>query len=150
MLTALAVVTATVVGTMVGVEFAVAVFVNPIFLRLPAGPALQARADGGRVLGRVMPFWYVASLILTVGLAVAVQGGSATSAAAAAAGLLAVSVILSVTLLVPINNRSVTWTADSHPADWREQHQRWDRLHYARVAIITAGFVLTLVAATLA
>ena len=150
MLTALAVVTATVVGTMVGVEFAVAVFVNPIFLRLPAGPALQARADGGRVLGRVMPFWYVASLILTVGLAVAVQGASATSAAAAAAGLLAVSVILSVTLLVPINNRSVTWTADSHPADWREQHQRWDRLHYARVAIITAGFVLTLVAATLA
>ena len=97
-----------------------------------------------------MPFWYVASLILTVGLAVAVQGASATSAAAAAAGLLAVSVILSVTLLVPINNRSVTWTADSHPADWREQHQRWDRLHYARVAIITAGFVLTLVAATLA
>ncbi len=150
MLTALAVVTATVVGTMVGVEFAVAVFVNPIFLRLPAGPAMQARADGGRVLGRVMPFWYIASLILTVGLAVAAQGASATSAAGAAAGLLAVSVILSVTLLVPINNRSVTWTADSHPADWREQHQRWDRLHYARVAIITAGFVLTLVAATLA
>ena len=150
MLTTLAVITATVFGVMVGVEFAVAVFVNPIFLRLPAGPALQARADGGRVLGRVMPFWYVASLILTVGLAVAVQGASATSAAAAAAGLLAVSVILSVTLLVPINNRSVTWTADSHPADWREQHQRWDRLHYARVAIITAGFVLALVAATLA
>jgi hypothetical protein len=150
MFTALAVVTATVVGTMVGVEFAVAVFVNPIFLRLPAGPAIQARADGGRVLGRVMPFWYIASLILTVALAVAVQGASATSAAAVAAGLLAVSVILSITLLVPINNRSATWTADSHPADWREQNQRWDRLHYARVAIITAGFVLTLVAATLA
>ena len=64
------------------------------------------------------------------------------------AGLLAVSVILSVTLLVPINNRSVTWTADSHPADWREQHQRWDRLHYARVAILITALVLTLVAVT--
>jgi hypothetical protein len=149
MFTALAVVTATVVGTMVGVEFAVAVFVNPIFLRLPAGASMQARADGGRVLGRVMPFWYIASLILTVGLAVAVEGATATSAAAVAAGLLAVSVIMSITLLVPINNRSVTWTADSHPADWREQQQRWDRLHYARVAIITAGFVLAVVAATL-
>src|SRR3984957_248068 len=53
MLTTLAVITATVVGVMVGVEFAVAVFVNPILLRLPAGPALEARADGGRVLGRV-------------------------------------------------------------------------------------------------
>jgi hypothetical protein len=149
MFTALAVVTATVVGTMVGVEFAVAVFVNPIFLRLPAGASMQARADGGRVLGRVMPFWYIASLILTVGLAVAVEGATATSAAAVGAGLLAVSVIMSITLLVPINNRSVTWTADSHPADWREQQQRWDRLHYARVAIITGGFVLAVVAATL-
>lgn len=48
MLHALAIVTATVVGTMVGVEFAVAVFVNPILLRLPAGPSLEARADGAR------------------------------------------------------------------------------------------------------
>jgi hypothetical protein len=33
---------------------------------------------------------------------------------------------------------------------WREQQQRWDRLHYARVAIIIAGLVLTLVATTVA
>ena len=48
---------------------------------------------------------------------------------------------------MPINNRSVTWTADDHPADWREQQQRWDRLHYLRVAILIAAFVLALVAA---
>ena len=148
MLTTLAVVTATVVGTMVGVEFAVAVFVNPILLRLPAGPSLEARADGARVLGRVMPFWYFGSLILTAGLAAATWGRSAAGAAIAAAALLAVSVVMSVALLVPINNRSVTWTADDHPDDWREQQQRWDRLHYVRVAIIIVAFVLTLVAAT--
>jgi Domain of unknown function (DUF1772) len=150
MLTALAITTTTVVGTMVGVEFAVAVFVNPIFLRLPAGAALQARADGGRVLGRVMPFWYVVSLVLIAGLAAATWGrpGAGAGAAVAAAALLAVSVVMSVALLVPINNRSVTWTADDHPDDYREQQQRWDRLHYARVAIIVAGFVLTVAAAT--
>jgi hypothetical protein len=150
MLTTLAVVATTVVGTMVGVEFAVAVFVNPIFLRLPAGAALQARADGGRVLGRVMPFWYVGSLLLTAGLAAATWGRSAAGAGAAtaAAALLAVSVVMSVALLVPINNRSVTWTASDHPDDYREQQQRWDRLHYVRVAIIVAAFVLTAVAAT--
>ncbi len=150
MLTTLAVITATVVGVMVGVEFAVAVFVNPILLRLPAGSSLQARADGGRVLGRVMPFWYIGSLLLTAWLTAAKWGGPAGGAAAAAAALLAVSVVMSVTLLVPISNRSATWTADHYPADWREQHQRWDRLHYARVAIIVAGFVLTLVAGTVA
>jgi anthrone oxygenase-like protein len=149
-LTTLAVITATVVGVMVGVEFAVAVFINPILLRLPAGPALKARAGGARVLGRVMPFWYVGSLLLTAWLAAAKWGGSAGAAAVAAAALLVVSVVMSVTLLVPIASRSATWTADDHPADWREQHQRWDRLHYARVAIIVAAFVLTLVAGTVA
>jgi uncharacterized membrane protein len=150
MLTTLAVITATVVGVMVGVEFAVAVFVNPILLRLPAGASLEARADGARVLGRVMPFWYVGSLLLTVWLAAVTWGGPAGGAAVAAAALLAVSVVMSVTLLVPIAKRSAMWTADHHPADWREQQQRWDRLHYARVAIIVAAFVLTLVAGIVA
>ena len=68
--------------------------------------------------------------------------------AVAAAALLVVSVVMSIAVLVPINNRSITWTADHHPADWREQQQRWDRLHYLRVAIIIAAFVLALVAAT--
>jgi hypothetical protein len=69
---------------------------------------------------------------------------------ARAAALLIVSVVMSVTLLVPINNRVITWTADDHPADYREQTQRWNRLHYARVAVIVAGFVLILVAGTVA
>jgi hypothetical protein len=57
---------------------------------------------------------------------------------------------MSITLLVPINSRSATWTADHHRADWREQQQCWDRLHYARIAIIVAAFVRTLVAGTVA
>ena len=150
MLTTLAVITATVFGVMVGVEFAVAVFVGPILRRLPVGSWIEASADGGRVLGRVMPFWYIASLLLVVWLAAVTWGGPAGGAAVAAAALLAVSVVMSITLLVPINNRSATWTADHHPADYREQQQRWDRLHYARVAIIVAAFVLTLVAGTVA
>jgi hypothetical protein len=56
---------------------------------------------------------------------------------------------MSVALLVPINKRAVTWTANDHPADYRAQQRRWDRLHYARVAIIVAGLVLTAAAATL-
>jgi uncharacterized membrane protein len=150
MLHTLAVVTGTVIGIMVGVEFAVAVFVNPMLLRLPAGPSLEARADSGRVLGRVMPFWYIGSLILAAVLAGVTWGKPAAGAAIAAAVLLAVTVVMSVALLVPINNRSIGWTADDHPDDWREQHRRWDRLHYVRVAILVAALVLTLVAAVTA
>jgi uncharacterized membrane protein len=150
LLNTLAVITATVLGVMVGVEFAVAVFVGPMLRRLPVGSWIEANADGARVLGRVMPFWYIGSLLLVAWLAAVTWGGSAGDAAVAAAALLVVSVVMSVTLLVPIANRSATWTADHHPADWREQQQRWDRLHYARVAIIVAGFVLTLIAGVLA
>src|ERR1700759_5860728 len=148
MFNALAVVTTTVVGLMVGVEFALAVFVNPMLLQLAVGPGQQARAWGARVLGRVMPFWYFASLILVAGLAAAGWDKPGAGAAVASAALLVVSVVMSITLLVPINNRSMTWTAEHHPADWREQQRRWDRLHDLRVYSLIAALVLALVAAT--
>ncbi|GAA1858606.1 DUF1772 domain-containing protein [Brevibacterium marinum] len=141
----LAVITTTVVGLMVGVEFAVAFVINPITHRLPVAASLAARTDGGRMLGRTMPFWYIGSLVLTVGLAV-LTWGLTTTLALIAAGLLAISVIMSILLLVPINNRSLSWTAEDHPEDWREQYRRWDRWHYVRVAIIVAAFVLIAVA----
>ncbi|WP_350270084.1 DUF1772 domain-containing protein [Brevibacterium sp. CBA3109] len=144
----LAVITTTVIGLMVGVEIAVAFVINPIMLRLPAAASLAARADGGRILGRTMPFWYTGSLILTVTLAVLAWGTPTTTLALIAAGFLALSVVMSVLLLVPINNRSLAWTAEDHPEDWREQFRRWDRLHYVRLAIIIAAFVLITVAAT--
>ncbi|MFB2598478.1 anthrone oxygenase family protein [Herbiconiux sp. P17] len=149
MTSVLAIITTTVVGLMVGVEFSVAFVINPIMVRLPAGPSIAARADGGRMLGRVMPFWYIGSFLLTVALAVATWGTTTATTALVAAVLLAASVVMSLLVLVPINNRSKTWTAESHPDDWREQQQRWDRLHYARVALIVAAFALVAVAATL-
>ena len=143
----IAVVTVVVVGMLVGVEFAVAVFVNPIFDRLPNDGGLAARTDGARLLGRVMPFWYIGSTVLAV-VAALVLAGSGRWWWFTGAGLLVVSVLLSVTLLVPINDRVQKWSTDAAPADWRSQVGRWDRLHYARVAVITAGFVLMTIAAT--
>lgn len=145
----LAVVTTTVFGLMVGVEFSVAFVINPILLRLPAGPSLSARADGGRMLGRVMPFWYIGSLLLTVALTAVTWGSPTATVALAAAALLALSVIISLLLLVPINNRAQGWTPENHPKDWKEQQQRWDRLHYGRVAIIVVAFVLLAAAVTM-
>lgn len=144
----LAVITTTVVGLMVGVEFAVAFVINPITHRLPVAASLAARADGGRMMGRAMPFWYIGSLVLTLALTAVSWGMPTATLALIATGLLAISVLMSVLLLVPINNRSLTWTAEDHPADWREQYQRWDRLHYVRVVVIVAAFALIAVAAT--
>ncbi|MER7845393.1 DUF1772 domain-containing protein [Kitasatospora sp. NPDC096077] len=145
MLTALEVFTTVAVGLMVGVELSVAFVMNRIFAALPEDAGQQARAHGGRMLGALMPFWYIGSVVLAGVWAVAGRQHG-TGLVLTAAALLVVSVLMSVLLLVPINNRSKTWTPENRPADWKEQSDRWDRYHYARVAVIVAAFTLLVTA----
>ncbi|WP_460067860.1 anthrone oxygenase family protein [Streptomyces sp. YKOK-I1] len=148
MLTALEIVTTVVVGLMVGVEFAVAFVINPIFDALPEDSGQLGRAHGGRMLGAVMPFWYIGSLVLAAVWAVAGWHHDGAGLVVVAAALLILSVIMSILLLVPINNRGKTWTPENRPADWKEQMRRWDRYHYVRVAVIIAAFALLVTART--
>lgn len=146
MLVALEVFTVVVVGLMVGVEFSVAFVINPILTGLPRDSAVRARAHGGRMLGAVMPFWYIGSLVLIVVGAVVGWHRPGAGLLVVAAALLLVSVVMSVLLLVPINNRGRTWTEENLPEDWKEQMNRWDRYHYVRVAVIIAAFTLLVTA----
>ncbi|MEV5528088.1 DUF1772 domain-containing protein [Streptomyces prunicolor] len=150
MLNALEVFTTVVVGLMVGVEFSVAFVMNRIFNALPKDSGQLGRAHGGRMLGAVMPFWYIGSLALSAVWAVAAWHHPGTGLVVTAAALLIVSVIMSILLLVPINNRGKTWTPENRPADWKEQMNRWDRFHYVRVAVIITAFALLATAATFA
>ncbi|MFB8077328.1 MULTISPECIES: anthrone oxygenase family protein [unclassified Streptomyces] len=148
MLNALEVFTTVVVGLMVGVEFSVAFVINPIFNALPEDSGQLGRAHGGRMLGAVMPFWYIGSLVLAAVWAVAGWGQGGAGLVVTAGALLIVSVIMSILLLVPINNRGKTWTPENRPADWKDQMKRWDRYHYVRVAVIIAAFTLLVAART--
>ncbi|MFE0733210.1 anthrone oxygenase family protein [Streptomyces antibioticus] len=148
MLTALEVFTTVAVGLMVGVEFSVAFVMNRIFNALPEDAGQLARAHGARILGALMPFWYTGSLILSTLWAIAGHDRDGTAPVITAAALLTVSVIMSLLLLVPINNRSKTWTPQNRPTDWKEQMNRWDRYHYARVAVIVTAFTLLTTALT--
>ncbi|MGW1252828.1 anthrone oxygenase family protein [Streptomyces sp. NPDC002535] len=148
MLNALEVFTTVVVGLMVGVEFSVAFVINPIFNALPEDSGQLGRAHGGRMLGAVMPFWYIGSLVLAAVWAVAGWGQGGAGLVVTAGALLIVSVIMSILLLVPINNRGKTWTPENRPADWKDQMKRWDRYHYVRVDVIIAAFTLLVAART--
>ncbi|MEY9874887.1 putative membrane protein [Streptacidiphilus sp. MAP12-33] len=146
MLSALQVFTTVVVGLMVGVEFAVLFVVNPILDALPEDSGQLGHAHGGRMLGAVMPFWYIGSLLLSAVWAVAAWHHHGTGLVVAAGALLVLSVVMSVLLLVPINNRNKTWTPENRPEDWKEQLNRWLRFHYVRVAVIIAAFTLLVTA----
>ncbi|MDD7811513.1 DUF1772 domain-containing protein [Mycobacterium sp. CSUR Q5927] len=123
-----------VTGILVGAEFAVAAFLNPILGRLPDDARRAARADGARMLGRLMPFWYFAAFALLV--AVAVVADSQRRLVGTGVGLMAVAVLLSVAVLVPINNRIAAGEVSTRLV------ARWDRLHWLRVVILAALFVV--------
>jgi uncharacterized membrane protein len=148
MFNALEVVTTVVVGLLVGVEFSVAFVVNPILNALPEDSSQLGHAHGGRMLGAVMPFWYIGSLVLVGIWAVAGWDHDGAGLVVAAGALLALSVVMSLLLLVPINNRNKTWNAGNRPADWKQQLNRWERFHYVRVAVIVAAFALLVTALT--
>ncbi|WRZ87636.1 DUF1772 domain-containing protein [Streptomyces sp. NBC_01007] len=148
MLNALEVVTTVVVGVMVGVEFSVAFVMNPIFNALPEDSNQLAHSHGGRMLGAVMPFWYIGSLVLVAVWAVAGRHHHGTGLVVTAGALLLLSVAMSILLLVPINNRGKTWTPENRPADWKQQLNRWNRFHYVRVAVLIAAFTLLVAALT--
>ncbi|KJY18318.1 DUF1772 domain-containing protein [Streptomyces katrae] len=146
MLSAVEVVTTVVVGVMVGVEFSVVFVMNRILNALPEDSGQLGHAHGGRILGALMSFWYVGSLVLSAIWAIAGWHHHGAGLVVTAAGLLLVSVVMSVLLLVPINNRNKTWTPGNRPADWKEQLRRWERYHYVRVAVIIAAFTLLVAA----
>ncbi|MEH0549000.1 DUF1772 domain-containing protein [Streptomyces sp. B21-105] len=148
MLNALEVFTTVVIGVMVGVEFSVAFVINPILNALPEDSRNLGHAHGGRMLGAVMPVWYIGSLVLVAVWAVAGWHHGGTHLVVSAAGLLILSVVMSILLLVPINNRNKAWTPENRPADWKEQLNRWNRFHYVRVAVIIAAFTLLVAALT--
>lgn len=148
MLNTLEVFTTVIVGVMVGVEFSVAFVMNPILNALPGDSGQLGHAHAGRMLGAVMPFWYVTSLVLSAVWAIARWHHHGTGLVITAAALLTLSVIMSILLLVPINNLNKTWTPDNRPADWKQQLNRWNRYHYARVAVIIAAFTLLAAALT--
>jgi len=146
MLQALQVLTTVSVGVMVGVEFSVAFVMNRILNALPEDSSQLGHAHGGRMLGAVMPVWYIGSLVLVGIWAVAGWHHHGSGLVVTAGALLVLSVVMSVLLLVPINNRNKTWTPESRPADWKQQLNRWERFHYVRVAVIIAAFALLVVA----
>jgi uncharacterized membrane protein len=136
-------------GTMVGNEFAVAVFFHPRISRLDDATHVRAVQTLALALGTVMPFWYALTLILSLAVTFVScpEGTSARTLALIASALFAGSVVYSVLGPVPINNKVAKWHPDSLPSNWRKLRERWDRLHAFRVVILMVAFLLLVAAA---
>jgi uncharacterized membrane protein len=134
-------------GAMVGNEFAVAAFVHPSFTKLP-DPAHEVAAGSlARILGRIMPFWYALTLLLSIANAVLrwryVHELDLWILSACA--LWGVAIVSTIIWLVPINNRVASWTPESLPSNWRNDRKRWDLLHRWRTLLLFAALVCLVV-----
>jgi len=138
--------TATVVGLMAGSEFAVATFIDPQLRRLGDSAHAQTATLLAGVLGKSMPVWYGLALVLILGAAFEHRPFTSGpgSFIVLAAVLWAVTIVFSVTMLVPINNRIAKMNPE-HPYDcWLQDRSRWDQLHQVRVALLIMAFLLLL------
>lgn len=142
------IITAVIVTTMVGNEFAIAAFVHPQLYRLPSTEHARVASLLARVLGGFMPFWYGLCLLLLIGAAYEHRplSGGAGLLLACAALLWAGVIVLTVSMLVPINNRIADLDAAAPYSGWLADRARWDNLHRIRVLILTIAVILLLTA----
>jgi hypothetical protein len=125
-----------VTGPLVGIELGVAAVVGPLAAKLPDSGFRVIRSGGSRWLGALMPFWYFGAMALLVAVAVVHTSGPAIAAAV----VMAAAMLLTVTILVPINNRVARWRTDDDVD--RGLTARWDAFHWLRVAMLATVFVL--------
>ena len=97
-----------------------------------------------------MPFWYALCLILMGIEAVLRRGTPPFTPILIATILWAVTILCTILFLVPINNL-IAKLRDTHPIeDWLPQHERWNRMHIVRIAVILLALLLILHALLLA
>jgi hypothetical protein len=132
-----------------GSELAIGAFVHPVLSKLQDAAHAEAAKPLARLLGRVMPFWYAAALLLVVvSLLTRASGGWSWWACLASAAFLAVTVPYSLICLVPLNNRVAALDLSALPGDWKSDRKRWDQYHALRIVILVLASV-AIVAAVL-
>ena len=133
------------IGLLIGTEFAVSAFINPVLRRLEDRAQARAISLFAARLGRAMPFWYGISLLLLAAEALVEPHEPGVALLIACAIWLAV-IVLSVLFLVPINNRMMRLDAASFPEEAQREHRRWTALHHLRVAALVVAMVCFLLA----
>lgn len=138
--------TATIVciGLMIGTEFTVSAFINPVLWKLERGAQIKAIHMFAARLGFVMPFWYGLGMVLLLAETFAVRHQPAVVPAATASAIWALVIVLTLLFLVPLNNKFVRMETPEMTPSAERDHRKWDGMHRWRVAALTAAMVIFL------
>jgi uncharacterized membrane protein len=129
-------------GLMVGTELSVSAFVNPALGRLESGPQAQARSVLARSLGLAMPVWYGLCLTLVMLESFLHLHQATLNPLLIAAALWAGAVVLSISALVPINNRIASLNTAAPAPGWERDHRKWAALHRVRILLLMLALLI--------
>ena len=133
------------IGLLIGAELAVSAFINPVVWKLNLAAQATAFRLFGRRLGRAMPVWYIASLLLLVSETITHRQRSHVGLLGVAIAFWGTAIALSLLSLVPINNRMVRTDAGGFTESTRRELQKWESIHRVRVSLLTAAMIFFLV-----
>lgn len=134
-------------AVLVGVELTVAVFLHPIVNRMHPESAVSGRAMSARRLGAVMPWWYAAtSLLVALTAVLAWRNAGPVALWAVCAGTLVLVVVVSVTVLVPLNSSIARRGDDDTNGGAGADMRTWDRWHAVRTCLLGCGLAVGAVA----
>jgi hypothetical protein len=111
--------------------------------KLPEAAWTLRQQNDDALFRRVMPFTFIAMMLLLVASLFLLQGRSRMAMVAATISALAV-IIVTAGWEVPINNEIVKWTPGSAPADWTSTRDQWLHNHWVRTWIGVLAFGCTL------
>jgi hypothetical protein len=132
------------VGPMIGAEFTVSAFINPVVRQLDDRTQTKILGLFAALLGKAMPVWYVLGFVLLLIEAYLRRHISTWPSLVIAAAIWAAVILYSITLLVPINNRIAVLDPAAQPAGWMREHQRWETLHRWRIVFLVIASVFLL------
>jgi hypothetical protein len=116
--------------------------VNPALRRLESGPQAQAFSVLACSLGRAMPVWYGLCLAL-LALESFLHFHQITLAPLLIAAALWVgAIVLSISALVPINNRIASLNTAVLAPGWERDHRKWDALHRVRILLLILALLI--------
>lgn len=132
------------IGLLIGAEFAVSAFVNPVLNKLHLAAKAEATRLFARLLGTVMPVWYIASLLLLLSETIIHLHNSVIVWLGVAVAFWGAAIALSIVSLVPINNRLARMAANGWTESTQREHRKWDALHRVRVFALAVAMIFFL------
>jgi Domain of unknown function (DUF1772) len=116
--------------------------------KLPEAAWTLRQQNDDALFRRVMPFTFIAMMLLLIASIFLLQGRSRMAMVAATVSALAV-IIVTAGWEVPINNEIVKWTPGNAPADWTGTRDKWLHNHWVRTWIGVLAFGCTLISTLL-